>query len=122
MRQQRREGREVVLRSQLARPFCLLPLYLPRLSAVAPPCQHASPCLSKTTTHTYNTQQHTTKHPINSYEFVTPQGLHVALSAAARAGQLYVCGVTADDDAQWQRARSAAARVVKSFRLRDAAA
>lgn len=54
-----------------------------------------------------------------SYEFTTPAGLHVALSAAAQRGQIYVCGVTASTSAAWEAEKGAAARIVKSFRLRD---
>jgi hypothetical protein len=53
------------------------------------------------------------------YEFTTPQGLHVAMSAAAQRGTVYVCGVSAPAGS-WDSAKEEAARVVKSFRIKGA--
>ncbi|KAI8462903.1 MAG: hypothetical protein J3K34DRAFT_527409 [Monoraphidium minutum] len=52
------------------------------------------------------------------YEFTTPTGLHVAMSAAAQRGNVYVCGVSASGPEGWEAARGAAARVVRSFRIK----
>ncbi|GBF97279.1 hypothetical protein Rsub_09970 [Raphidocelis subcapitata] len=55
------------------------------------------------------------------YEFTTPQGLHVVMSAAAQRGTVYVAGVSAAAGS-WDEAKDAAARVVRSFRIRTPSA
>lgn len=49
---------------------------------------------------------------------MTPAGLHVAMSAAAQRGQVYVCGVSAGSAEAWEGAKAEAARVVKSFKIK----
>jgi hypothetical protein len=55
----------------------------------------------------------------DSYEFTSPNGLHVAMSAAAQRGNVYVCGVSAQSGS-WDEAKSAAAAVVRSFKIKAA--
>lgn len=59
-------------------------------------------------------------HAAGSFEFLTREGLHVAMSTAVQRGNLYVCGVSAGA-ARWDGAKDAAKAVVRSFRLRSAA-
>lgn len=51
------------------------------------------------------------------FEFTTPQGDHVAMSAAARRGAVYICGASMVAD-RWQGAGPIYGKVVKSFRIR----
>lgn len=50
------------------------------------------------------------------YEFVTGNGLHAVMAAAASKGQVYVAGGTASS-AQWQSAGPALRQAVQSFKL-----
>lgn len=50
------------------------------------------------------------------YEFVTGNGLHAVMAAAASKGQVYVAGGTASS-AQWQVAGPALRQAVQSFKL-----
>ena len=50
------------------------------------------------------------------YEFVTGNGLHAVMAAAASKGQVYVAGGTAST-AQWQSAGPALRQAVQSFKL-----
>jgi hypothetical protein len=52
-----------------------------------------------------------------SYEFTTPAGDHVALTAAARTGSVFICGASTTA-ARWGQAGPIFGRVVKSFRIR----
>lgn len=61
----------------------------------------------------------TCHHTSSRYEFTTTNGLHVAMSAAAQRGNVYVCGVSAPTSS-WEAAKDAAAKVVRSFRIKNA--
>jgi len=80
-----------------------------------------------THTHPSHTRTHHTHAPIThtrpnrSYEFTSPNGLHVAMSAAAQRGNVYVCGVSAAGG-DWGQAKEVAAEVVRSFRIKSSAA
>ncbi len=50
---------------------------------------------------------------------MTPSGLHVALTAAAQRGKVYVCGASAPDQEAWAAAGAQLTSVAGSFRLRD---
>lgn len=50
------------------------------------------------------------------YEFVTGNGLHAVMAAAASKGQVYVAGGTASSS-QWQAAGPALRQAVQSFKL-----
>jgi hypothetical protein len=52
------------------------------------------------------------------YDFTTPAGLRVAMAAAAQKGNVYVCGVSAELGRWDDQAREAAARVVRSFKIK----
>lgn len=65
----------------------------------------ALPCACPPTTHT------------SRFEFTTPQGDHVAMSAAARRGNVYICGASMAAD-RWAQAGPIFGKVVKSFRIR----
>lgn len=52
------------------------------------------------------------------YEFLTPSGDHVALTAAARKGSVYICGASTTAE-RWQAAGPVFGKVVKSFRIRS---
>lgn len=53
---------------------------------------------------------------IYRYEFVTGNGFHAVMAAAASRGQVYVAGGTAPD-AQWQGSAPALRKAVQSFKL-----
>lgn len=52
------------------------------------------------------------------YEFTTPSGEHVTMSAAAAKGKVFVCGGSAVPG-KWEQTSKPLAEGVKSFRLKE---
>lgn len=52
------------------------------------------------------------------YEFTTPNGLHVFMTAAAQRGRIYVCGASTAA-ARWDQVGADLRAAAESFRLRD---